>query len=318
VTVDIGFIGAGGRAGTHLDNLETIDDADVVAVCDIDEDAAREGAAAHDAAVYTDHGSMYAEEALDAVFVNLPPFAHTDQETMAAAQGIDLFVEKPIALSNEKAAEILSAIRDHGVIAMVGYQRRYADATHEAVELLEDRPIGLVESWFKWSSYRSDWWAELERSGGQVVEQATHNYDLVRLLAGDVEEVSADGSHRIVDAIDFEDCVTANLRHDSGAVSNLVNTTAASDGGTGTEVIAEDAHLHLGSNSFEGTVDGEEVAYEGENDPSRTMVEQFVAAVQSRDGSLVNSSYADAVETLSATLAVNESLETGEPVVPEH
>jgi len=317
VTVRVGFIGAGGRATTHLDNLETIDGADVVAVCDIDETAAQEGAEPHDAAVYTDHERMYEAATLDAVFINLPPFAHDDQETMAAERGIDLFVEKPIALSNGTAAEIRSAIEDNGVISQVGYQRRYADATHELVDVLAGRPIGLIESWFKWSSYRSDWWAEYERSGGQVVEQATHNYDLVRLLAGDVEEVSAYGSHRIVDAIDFEDCVTANMRHDSGAVSNLINTTAASDGGTGTEVIAEDAHLHLGGNSFEGIVDGEEVAYEGENDPSREMVERFVEAIESGDDSLVNTPYADAVRSLSATLAVNESLETGEPVVPE-
>jgi predicted dehydrogenase len=289
----------------------------VTAVCDVDEEVAARAAEPHGANVYGDHRELFADEELDALFVGLPPFVHTEQELMAAERGIHLFVEKPVALSLAKAREIEAAIDDAGVIAQVGYQRRYADALREAAAILDGRTVGMLDGFWKGGVPGTRWWREKDKSGGQVVEQATHIYDVVRYLGGEIETVSAYGANRIVDAVDFEDVVTASMRHEGGVVSHVGSSSAASDGGHGIEVIAEDAHLHLRGNSFTGRVDGETVEYEGENDPSVEQVESFVEAVETGDGSDVAAPYADAVKTLALTLAVEESMERGKPVVPE-
>lgn len=314
----IGFVGAGGRANKHLDTLAGLDTADVVAICDVDRETAVEAADPHDAAVYTDHESMYDSEDIDAAFVVLPPFAHEDQEIGAAERGIDLFVEKPLALSTEKAREIRDAVEANDVIAATGYQRRYADTVRRASELVEDRTLGLVEGYYKGgvAGDPGHWWRVYEKSGGQVVEQATHIYDLVRLFGGEVESISAVGGHEVVDEIDFEDVVSTNLVHENGAIGHVTSTSAASRPYSGVELIGDGVQLRFSGDSLSGVVDGEEIEYESEDDPSRTAVEAFVGAVETRDPSRIRADYADGARSLAVTLAVEESLRSGEPVSP--
>lgn len=299
-----------------MDVLEELDDATVAAVCDVDEAAATEAAESHDAIAYSDHVRMYEEEDLDAVFVVLPPFAHEDQELLAAEHGIDMFVEKPLGLSNRKVEEINDAIQDSGVIASVGYQNRYADATRRALELVGDRQLALVEGRYISGvpTPPGHWWREYEKSGGQVVEQATHIYDLVRLFGGSVESVSAVGANEVVEDIDFEDVVSTNLVHEEQTIGHVSSTSASPKHTSGIELVGEDLYLELSGNALSGEVDGEEVEYEGENDPSRDAVEAFVEAVESDDPSAVHSDYEDGMRSFAVTLAAEEALEAGESV----
>ncbi|MFB6173240.1 MAG: Gfo/Idh/MocA family protein [Halobacteriales archaeon] len=317
MSVRLGFIGAGGIAQwQHFDNIEGMDGAAVVAVCDVDESAATEAADRFDAAAFTDHRDLYAEASVDAVFVCLPPFAHEDQELMAAERGIDLFVEKPLALSAAKAREIRDAIERNGVIAQVGYNWRYSAGVERAREILADRAVGYAEGYW-WGGVpggEDHWWRHADRSGGQTVEQATHVFDTVRHLVGDVERVSAAGSHRIEDLVDFPDNTSATMSHGNGAVSHVSTSCAAERGKTGLEVVADGATLEITQDDLEGVVDGEEVAETFERNPYVAEVEDFLEAVRTGDGSGIRSPYADAVESFELTLAVNESIEAGEPV----
>ena len=115
--------GNGSRSGVHRDGtivsihlsrLKATADATAVAVCDIDEDRAHEAAAPWNTLVFTDHEMMFAEMDFDAVFVCFPPFAHTDQELLAAEHGIDLFVEKPLGLEADYAHEIREVVQASG------------------------------------------------------------------------------------------------------------------------------------------------------------------------------------------------------------
>lgn len=313
----IGFIGAGWRATEHMSTLEDRHDVEIAAVCDVVEEAAREAAADYDAAVYTDHAEMYESEPdLDAVFVVLPPFAHADQEILAAERGIHLFVEKPLALSMEKAEEIHDAIEANDVIAAAGYQLRYSEATQRAAELLDGRPLALVEGYYKSGvpTGPDHWWSDYEKSGGQVVEQATHIYDLVRKFGGEVESVSAIGGHEVVEYLDFEDAVAANLVHEGGTVGQVTSTSAAPQHNSGVEIVGEDLQLRLSGSSLSGVVDGDEIEFESETDPSEVAVETFVDAVASGEDSEIRSDYADAMESLALTLAVEDSLDAGDSV----
>ena len=309
---EIGFIGVGGRAQSHLNTVAASDIATVTAVCDVDETRVAAVATEYQATEYTDHEAMYAAEAdLDAVFVCLPPFAHTDQETMAAERGIDLFVEKPLARTMEPARTILDAIEANDIIGAVGYQLRYADATTRAAELLGDRAVGLVEGEYKSGvpGGPEHWWQVYERSGGQVIEQATHIYDLLRLFGGEPSAVQAIGGHELVDKIDFEDVVSANITLEDGTVGHITSTSASPEHASGIEIIAADARLELSGNTLSGTVDGDPVDFEGENDATRTAGEAFLTAVDTGDPSTVRSTYADAFRTFALTLAVEESLQ---------
>ena len=317
MTVQIAFIGSGGIAQwQHFDNLEELDDADIVGICDVDEEAARTAANRFDAAVFTDHETLYEELEFDAVFVCLPPFAHENQELLAAERGINLFVEKPLGLTIETAQEIESAIEDSNIISQVGYNWRYAPAVDRAREILADRTIEYLDGRF-WGGVpggEDHWWRREDRSGGQVVEQATHIFDAIRFLAGDVEKLYADGTNRVSDLVDFPDATSTTMTHESGAVSHVSTSCVAETADSRIEVIAEGATLTIRQNELTGTVDGEEIYEEFDRNPYAAEVEDFLEAVESDDGAALRAPYSDARKTFELTLAVTDSIESNESV----
>jgi myo-inositol 2-dehydrogenase/D-chiro-inositol 1-dehydrogenase len=80
--VKTGFIGAGGNARGHMTRLSAVDEARIVAICDVSEDAAQSAADEFGGSVYTDHHDMLDEVEMDALYISVPPFAHTDAELL--------------------------------------------------------------------------------------------------------------------------------------------------------------------------------------------------------------------------------------------
>ncbi|MDS0300645.1 Gfo/Idh/MocA family oxidoreductase [Halogeometricum sp. S1BR25-6] len=317
MTVQLAFIGAGGIASVHLDNLESNERADVVAVCDIDDERATAAAETHGAAAFTDHHEMYEEASFDAVVVGIPPFAHEDQERLAVEHGADLFVEKPLALDSETVRENAAAVAESDRLAQVGHMVRYVDSVQRAKELVGDRTVALVDGhwWCGIPGEADHWWRKKSLSGGQVVEQATHTYDAVRYFAGDVESVSAVGGKEVCEEeLDFEDSTSASMRHETGAISHVSATSTSARFSHGLSLTGEGFSLELdvGADTLVGTVDGEEIAFEGDGDAYETEITAFLEAVETRDESLLRSPYEDARKTFETTLAVERALETGE------
>lgn len=318
MTVRLAFIGAGGIASRHLNYLETDDRAAVVAVCDIDSETATASAEPHDAAVFTDHREMYSDAAFDAVVIGIPPFAHEDQEMLAVEHGVDLFVEKPLALTSKRARENATAIETSNILTQVGHMTRYADSVQRATELIDGRTIALVDGHW-WCGIPGDpdhWWRQKDFSGGQVVEQATHIYDIVRYFAGNVDVLSAVGGTQIhADELDFEDSTSASMRHTTGVISQISATSTSSRFSHKLQLTGEgfSLELDLGADTLVGTVDDEEINFEGDNDMYDTEMDAFIKAVETGDESYLRSPYSDARKTFETTLAVERALETGEP-----
>ena len=149
-TLRVGIVGAGFMGQTHGQHLLQHDDVRIVAICDRAGDAAmkvKEKLKAEAATVFTDFDRMLAECPLDVLYVCLPPYAHNGQVEKAAAKGIHLFLEKPIALTLARAESMVKAIEASGVVSQVGYhfrfrrsieqlRRRLADGSRRAADLV--------------------------------------------------------------------------------------------------------------------------------------------------------------------------------------
>lgn len=319
MTLSFGLVGAGGIAERHRANLNELDGVTLAAVCDVDESVATRVADAEDATAYTDHETMYDSESLDAVLVCIPPFAHSDEETLAARRGLDVFVEKPVALDRETSDRIAAELEAAGVVTSVGYALRYSEAALRARELVDPEDLSLVEGRYAFPGPPdSEWWRRRDASGGQVVEQSTHVYDMVRYLAGDVAQVTAMGDRRHVDSIDFEDTTVAVMRHESGVVSEVASTVAAPEMDVSLRLTGPDVDLTLDplANTLDGRVGDEDVDVDGENDAFRDELRAFADAVADDDDDAgpIRSPYAEGCRTLGLTLDVNESLATGEAI----
>ena len=310
----IAFIGVGGIAGNYRRSLNQLE-RPIAAVCDINAERAAVIATEENAIAYTDHTEMLQKEKPDVVFTCIPPGAHTTQVADAAASGAALFVAKPIAQDLETATHARDAIASAGVINQVGYMARYSDITAKSKELVGDRKLTMgIGRFLTRMGANHPWWGKYEVSRGQMVEQTTHVFDLIRYFLGDVVSVQAYGIKNVSDGIaDFEECTVCNMQFESGAVGSITSTCVArAHENFATELVGDDLYLKLTHDlGLRGQIDGEGVDYTGAEAGYFRQVEQFIKAVDANDQGLVLSSYADAAKSLAVTLAANRSLETG-------
>ena len=144
--VKVGFVGTGGMANAHISQVETIEEATIVAFCDIEEERAKVAADRYGGQYYTDAQRLIDETEVDAIYFCLPPFAHTDIERLAAESGRHIFVEKPVSMTVDHGLSVLEAVNKNSVISGVGYQGRYQNAEIALRDYLKDKAIGMVVS----------------------------------------------------------------------------------------------------------------------------------------------------------------------------
>jgi predicted dehydrogenase len=311
----ITFIGVGGIAGNYRRSLKQLE-RPIAAVCDINAERVAAIATEENATAYTDHNEMLQKEQPDVVFTCIPPGAHTTQVADAAASGAALFVAKPVAQDLETAQRARDAIDTAGVINQVGYMARYSDITAKAKELVGDQKLAMGFGRFLARMGASHpWWGKYDVSRGQMVEQTTHVFDLIRYFLGDVASVHASGIKGVSEGIaDFEECTVCNMQFESGAVGNITSTCVArAHDSFATELVGDDIYLKLTHDlGLRGQISGEAIDYTGTEAGYFRQVEQFINAVEANDQGLIISPYADAVKSLAVTLAANRSLETGQ------
>lgn len=317
--VRVAFIGTGGIAGNYLRTLaaeHAAARATVVASCDLVAERAAEAARPFGARVHTDWRRCLEAERYDAVFVCVPPFAHAGQEELALERGAHVFVAKPVALDLDYARRVLAAARRGGLLASSGYMWRYSDLDAQVRALLAGRPLGLVLGTYIHGLPGTPWWRVKAQSGGQMVEQTTHIFDLARAFAGEIEAVACLGARALlgdVPGLDVEDASVCNLRFASGAVGNIASCCAAERGGRADlELVARDCLIRYRcGHGFHAWVDGREQQGREAVDPFGELVRSFLQAVRGGDGAGLRSPYADAAQTLAVTLAAERSLARG-------
>ncbi len=315
--IKIGFIGCGGNANGHMNQLAGIEGASVVAVCDVQAERAQSAAEKHNADPYTAHQALLERDDLDAVYLSLPVFVHGQPEFDVIERGLPFFVEKPVAISMEIAREVEAAVANAGLITCVGYQLRYLGSTRITQQLLQDRTLNMIVGKYWCSTGHGDpnaWLRQMNKSGGQLVEQATHTIDMMRYMGGDVETVYAMQANRFLKETDCPDANSVALQFASGAVGSLTATWAyAGDWSNANilDLLYEGELLNWNPSRVLVEEDGEWV---DKTEPSPTIDEVFVDAVRSGDSSSILSPYSDAVKTLAISLAANQSAQENRPI----
>jgi myo-inositol 2-dehydrogenase/D-chiro-inositol 1-dehydrogenase len=315
--VRIGIIGCGGIAQGHLRALQADPHAQVVAVCDVNPEAVGRAAEKYGAEPYTNYRAMLARDDLDAAYLCLPPFTHGEVDLAVIARGLPFLVQKPVALDMATARQIAAAARQKKLMTCVGYQLRYSGSADAAKEMLAGRTIGLVNGYYWCGSGRSTghWLVQRAKSGGQLVEQATHTLDMLRYLVGEVRSVYALQDRRILNDTDCPDVNALALQFESGAVGTFTATWAL-HGGDWTQ--ANICEITFDDSRLRWTAGGITLHHAGapreEQRPDASIDAVFVEAIRRNDPSLIRSDYDDAVRTLALTLAADESARTGQPV----
>ena len=318
----ISFIGTGGIARRHAEGLAKRSGETFAGVFDVAAERAEVFAGRFGGQPYTSVEEMLDESAPDALWICLPPFAHGEAELAALERGIPFLVEKPISNSMDTARRILERVEAHGVLAVAGYMNRYRRGVARARELLANDPPVLVHGGWVGGTPGVPWWRVKAQSGGQIVEQTTHIFDLARFLVGEPDTVFAQratGFVRDMPGYDVEDASVVAVHFASGAVGSLVSSCAGRTGGGGVHLSVTAAQQQIDFTGWDNAVviqksRIEEERIAGEPDIFEIEDAAFLEAVGSDDRSGILSPYADAVRTLAFTLAANRSLDTARPV----
>ncbi|PJK18230.1 Gfo/Idh/MocA family protein [Mycolicibacterium goodii] len=232
----VGVVGCGGISRNHLTAFGSVEGAEVVAVCDIDLEKAR--ATAEKFSVPCAYRST--EEVLghgvDLVSVCTPHPTHEDAVLAAAAAGVHVLCEKPIATDLVAAERMVRACDDAGVKLGVFLQRRFWPEAQRMRTALKAGELGtpilgectvLLErttDYYAEAPWRGKW---ATCGGGVLMTQAIHHLDLLQWLIGDVAEVYGRvATFRHSDHIEVEDSAVATLFFTSGAMATLQASTA--------------------------------------------------------------------------------------------
>jgi predicted dehydrogenase len=323
-TVQVGIVGAGWIAQEHRRVLDSVAQAEVVAVCDIDRERAEILASGTGARIYLDWRDLLDREDLGALIVCTPPRSHREPAAAALGHGLPVYLEKPIARTPEDAADIVAAAERTGTVCAVGYQWHALDLLDGLPGLLGGQQIGLLLGTSIGPTQSRPWFVDMHAGGGNLLERGSHHLDLARAVAGEVVAVqAAAGRVRLARGAgepgDIDDALTIMLELASGALATVVVawTRPGQPGTYGLDILASEATLRLALDpdfTLTGVSGGEAVTRRAASHPFERSIRRFLRAVSDRDPAAVACTPPDAAATLSVAIAAERALKTSRAV----
>jgi len=243
-----GLLGTGFVAGSHADGYAQVEDIDLVAIADIDEEQLAEFGdewSIPESSRYTDHDEMIAAENLDALSVTTPSFLHHDH-VVDAAQARNapdvIWCEKPIALNVADAQGMVDACTETEIELVVNHMRRFSDSYTALRGMIADGYLGDIDS------VTVQFPRELLRNG-------THTLDLVYYLLGETG-VSVTGSltgeHGMPDHVEsaapegYDDCGgSGTVKLTSGTHVSVDHTSPRAHAATSFHLVGSEGRLHI-------------------------------------------------------------------------
>ena len=227
----VGVVGVGHLGALHAEKLAAR--ADLVAVFDVNEDRA--------AAIASRHGCRAAaslEEllaAVDAVSVAVPAQAHREVGERAAAAGVHMLIEKPLAADTPSAKRLADAAERAGVVLQVGHLERFNAVFEEARKLI-DRPRFI-------ECHRLAPFAGRGVDTNVIFDVMIHDLDLLAFLVGEpVTRVEAVGVPVLSRHVDI---ANARLRFAGGCIANVTASRVSLKRERKLRVFQEDAYLSV-------------------------------------------------------------------------
>ena len=235
---NIGLFGAGNIGDTHARAIQTIADAQIAAVFDLNHEKAMQLGTTYGAAAYSNQEEFLSHRPMEMVIVATPSGLHAQQGIAAASRGLHVLVEKPIDIRTERADALIHACEKSGVRCGVVFQERYAPGTLQLKNLVSQGALGRVllvnaqVPWYRPPEYYtgSSWHGVKEiDGGGALINQGIHTLDLLIWLFGDVAKIQAT-TVTLLQPTKSEDTALALLEFANGALGTIEITTVAYPG----------------------------------------------------------------------------------------
>lgn len=222
----VGIVGCGRISVRHIASVKAVEEAKLVACCDIRPERAEETAKKYGMTAYVSYEEMLKKENLDCVHICLPHYLHSSAAMLAFERGIHVLTEKPMDVNLASAKAAVNKAREKGVLYGVIFQCRYNDSARLVKEAVTSGRLGKIISarstltWTRPDDYYadSDWKGTWDKEGGGVViDQAIHSIDLVHwIVDSKVQSVSVSMANRGHSSINVEDSAEGLITYENG------------------------------------------------------------------------------------------------------
>ncbi len=256
--VRFGIIGVGGIGSGHVIRMQSINNVELVAVCDIDPAAFDRIAPATREKLFctTDLEEFFASPGMEAVIIAVPHYDHPDLAIAAMQHGKHVIVEKPIAVHKAEAERLIAEAEKYPeLVKSAMFNQRTLPVHRKLKQLIDSGEFGTVRrvnwtitNWFRTQRYydSGDWRATWGGEGGGVLlNQCPHQLDLFQWLFGMPESVWAYAAIGKYHDIEVEDDVNAFLRYSDGKTANFIASTGEAPGTNRLEIMADRGKIVL-------------------------------------------------------------------------
>jgi len=229
------LIGCGFFGRIQLESWQRVPEAHIAAVCDSDPDKAKECGLSFSASPYDDVEKMLDEVQPDFVDIATRPDTHLDLVRLAAARGLPILLQKPVAQSWGESRRIVECASAAGVRLMVNENWRWQRWYREIGALIAAGRIGRV---FYYNIHvrardglgphpypNQPYFKDMERF--LIFETLVHHLDVARSLLGDIEEVYC-RTTKLNPVIRGEDMALIMTQH-AGGVRGVIDGNRATE-----------------------------------------------------------------------------------------
>ena len=189
-TIKYGVIGTGVMGQEHIQNINIIENAEVVAICDTNENSRNQtkSLVKDSTKFYNDLNELISKNIADAYIIATPNFTHINVLEHILKTNKHLLIEKPLCTTTEdcKKFEILS--KNYSKIIWTGMEYRYMPPVKQLIKEVHNNVIGKIKMFsirehrFPFLHKVDDWNRFAINTGGTLVEKCCHFFDLMRLV----------------------------------------------------------------------------------------------------------------------------------------
>ncbi len=178
----VAVIGVGFWGKNHVRVYDELDETELIAVCDVDVERAKDIAAQYNVEAYGNSRKMLKRKDIEAVSICTWTTTHAAEAMKALKTGKHALVEKPLASTINEAGKIVKIAEQKGRHLMVGFIERFNPGVQRAKDVLKGGEIGEFVSA---SAKRVSQWPERIGDVGVVKDYAIHEIDVMRKIFED-------------------------------------------------------------------------------------------------------------------------------------
>lgn len=229
----VGLLAYGAIGHEHNLAVQSTPGLALTAVCDTNpERLAAALELAPDAVTFTDASQLLDSGLLDIVVVSTPPNSHARWAREALERGINVVLEKPMALTMQECDDLMTLAADRGLLLVVYQNRRYDRDFVTISRLVREGVLGevfqydcFVGGYSKPCSY---WHSDAEVSGGAIFDWGSHFLDqMLDIMPGAVDHVTAVNHKRHWHHVTNADHAQVTVTFTDGRQSTFVNSDLA-------------------------------------------------------------------------------------------